>query len=443
MMSTKRAACLLALLLLSWLAPLAPAAAPAPAPAPAVTEKHPDKGILGEWMDMDSTDNGFERDMSMLIGAIYGDNSDRKFWWMLGTLFVGIALTTTAAKLVRWILDVVAMRHAQKTKSELDIKLLAAAGKPAALFVYGLGFYLSAFPLLVTMLGETGTRLCGKLALTVMACAGAIFLYRGADIFNDLLIKVSGKSGSAWDDLLISILGKALRSTIVLLSALLIGQNILGLNLTALLAGAGVVALGISFAARDTIANFFGCVMITITRPFRIGDRIVVEGVDGAVECVGIWNTRVRTLDGHFVTIPNEKISNTIVTNISMRPFLKLDTNLTVTYDTSPEKLCEAMAIVGAILANHEGLNPERPPRVAFTAFNDWSLNLKVVAFYHNPDSLAAAPDYWRFLDWQTKVNLEILTRFAAAGIEFAYPTSTVILAKDMAVPLASTPKPD
>jgi MscS family membrane protein len=98
--------------------------------------------------------------------------------------------------------------------------------------------------------------------------------------------------------------------------------------------------------------------------------------------------------------------------------------NISITYGTPPEKVKEAKAILEDILKDHEGMNPEFPPRVYFNEFMADSLNLIMLYWYH-------PPDYWKYMDFTENVNQQILERFNAAGIEFAFPTQTIHLKKE------------
>jgi MscS family membrane protein len=204
----------------------------------------------------------------------------------------------------------------------------------------------------------------------------------------------------------------------------LILQNLTGVEIGPLLASLGIGGLAVALAARDSIANFFGTLTILFDKPFQVGQRILIEGNDGVVETVGFRSTRIRTLTGHLLTIPNEKIVNSPVENIGMRPHIRWLTNITITYDTPPEKVEKAVAILRSILDNHEGLHPDFPPRVYFNGFNDWSLNIMMIAWYH-------PANYWDMQEFQQRTCLEILRRFNAEGIDFAFPTKTVHLAND------------
>lgn len=150
----------------------------------------------------------------------------------------------------------------------------------------------------------------------------------------------------------------------------------------------------------------------------------MIDSYDGVVEDVGFRSTRIRLLTGNLVTIPNEKVVNSGLENIGKRPNIRWLNNIGITYDTPPEKIEQAVAMIREILADHEGMRPDLPPRVYFNGFNEWSLNILVLAWYH-------PPEYWLFQEWVQRTCLEITRRFSAAGIDFAFPTRTLYLAGD------------
>ena len=191
-----------------------------------------------------------------------------------------------------------------------------------------------------------------------------------------------------------------------------------------MLASLGVGGIAVALAAKDSIANFFGTLTILFDKPFKIGHRVKIDNTDGVVEKVGFRSTQIRTLTGHLVTIPNEKLVNTAIENIGMRPHIRWSTNITITYDTPPEKVERSVQILRSILINHEGMHQDYPPRVFFNGFNEWSLNIAVFAWYH-------PGDYWSMQAWLERTCLEILHKFNEEGIDFAFPSQSVYLAND------------
>ena len=117
------------------------------------------------------------------------------------------------------------------------------------------------------------------------------------------------------------------------------------------------------------------------------------------------------------------------VENVGRRPYIRRTSNITITYDTSVEKVEKAIKIIEDILDNHEGMDPEYPPWVCFNEFNPDSLNIMMWYWYHPPDILAAYA-------FHQKVNLEIMRAFEKEGIDFAFPTTTNYLTQEDEKPL-------
>ncbi len=237
------------------------------------------------------------------------------------------------------------------------------------------------------------------------------------------------KTVSKLDDMMVAVVAKTLRLTVIVLAVVQIAQILSGEEVTSIIAGLGIGGLAVALAAQDSIKNFFGSLVILSDKPFELGERIVFDSHDGTVEEVGIRSTKLRRLDGHQVTIPNAELAAKSIHNIGRRPYIRRLLNITVTYDTPPAKVEEGKKILEDILKDHEGMNPEFPPRVYFSDFNSASLGYLVLYWYH-------PPVYWDYLAFSEKVNLDILRRFNQAGIDFAFPTQTLHIAGDHKRPL-------
>ena len=254
----------------------------------------------------------------------------------------------------------------------------------------------------------------------------ALFAYYLVEVPSSWLHSQTEKTESKFDDMLVPVVRKSLRVTVVLFALVSIAQSLSDKPVSALLAGLGLGGLAFALAAQDTIKNLFGSLVIFTDKPFGLGDRINYDGHDGVIEEVGLRSTRLRRLDGHQVTIPNGELANKSIHNIAKRPFIRRIFTLGVTYDTTPEKVSRAKEILENVLKDHEGMDPkgEMLPRVYFSDFSSSSLDFKCMYWYHP----AAYWDYMKFSEW---VNLEILRRFNEEGIEFAFPTQTIHLAKE------------
>lgn len=274
--------------------------------------------------------------------------------------------------------------------------------------------------------GELAQTIVFSALEVLLTISIALFAYYLVEVPSSWLYSQTEKTESKFDDMLVPIVRKSLRVTVVLFALVSIAQSLSDKPVSALLAGLGLGGLAFALAAQDTIKNLFGSLVIFTDKPFGLGDRINYDGHDGVIEEVGLRSTRLRRLDGHQVTIPNGELANKSIHNIAKRPFIRRIFTLGVTYDTTPEKVNRAKEILEDILKDHEGMDPkgEMLPRVYFSDFSSSSLDFKCMYWYHP----AAYWDYMKFSEW---VNLEILRRFNEEGIEFAFPTQTIHLAKE------------
>jgi MscS family membrane protein len=213
--------------------------------------------------------------------------------------------------------------------------------------------------------------------------------------------------------------GKTLKAFVIVVGGIMVVQNLTGIEIGPLLASLGIGGLAFALAGKDSIANFFGSLTILLDKPFQVGERVIIDSHDGFVEDVGFRSTRLRTLKGSLVSIPNEKIIVSTLENVGRRIHIRWTPTIGITYDTPPAKVARALAILREVLENHEGMKPEYPARVHFTGFGDWSLNIGVYAWYH-------PADFWAYQAWVERISLTIMERFAEEGIEFAFPTQTV-----------------
>jgi MscS family membrane protein len=349
--------------------------------------------------------------------------------WRFAALLLVILVALAVGRIVQFIVNGYAVRLATRKGENVLTLFLKALSKPMYVAIFAAGIYFAKTPLFFddeagirTALGSGWTTI----ARVIGAIALAYTLYRLVDVAEYYLNRLVGKTETRLDDMLVPIVRKTLRITIAIIAVLLISENILGTNVKSLLLSAGVGGIAIALAAKDTIANFFGSITIFTDRPFQMGEMVKIGEHRGPVEEVGFRSTRVRTLEGHLVTVPNSVIANSMVENIGRRPYIRRISNITITYDSGHTKARKAVEIIKEILTDVPEVNtdPDRPPRVYFNEFNDSSLNI-YMSYWVKP------PDYWVYQEVNERVNLEMMKRFEAEGIEFAFPTQTLYVKKE------------
>ncbi|MBW7992294.1 MAG: mechanosensitive ion channel family protein [Planctomycetes bacterium] len=350
--------------------------------------------------------------------------------WRFGLVLLVVLAAMATGRIVQFAVNSYAGRRAQKKGEGPLTLLLKAMANPIYVGVFAAGVFFAKIPLHFS--DETGIRMAisngwTTIARMILAIAAAYGLYRLVDVIEYYLNRLVGKTETKLDDMLVPIVRKALRLTIAIIAALLISENILGADkVKSLMLSAGVGGIAVALAAKDTIANFFGSVTIFADRPFQMGELVKIGEHVGPVEEVGFRSTRIRTLQGHLVTIPNSVITTSSVENIGRRPFIRRTSNVTITYDSGHTKTKRAVEIIKEVLAGVPQLNsnPDNPPRVYFSDFNDWSLNI-YMSYWVKP------ADYWLYHKVNEQVNLEIMKRFETEQIEFAFPSQTLYVKKD------------
>jgi MscS family membrane protein len=375
------------------------------------------------------------------IDSLAQQASSRIGGWINAKVFAGITwlklilslLLLFVVLLIERIVRLTIDRKRRKTEEEKEVKkikhlILEAVAKPLSMFIWVYGIYIVLTPLFVHFRKPDGTNLVHTVAQKAadlgVAVALVWFIFKLVSIVDFHIKKWAASTDNTIDDVLAPLVGKTLRVFIVIIGGILVVQNLTGVKIGPLLASLGIGGIALALAAKDSIANFFGTLTILFDKPFQVGERIMIDNYDGVVEDIGFRSTRIRTLTGHLVTIPNEKVVNSGLENIGKRPHIRWLTNITITYDTPPNKVEKAVSIINEILDNHEGMHPGFPPRVYFNGFNDWSLNIMVIAWYH-------PANYWDMQEWLQLTCLEILRRFNDEGIDFAFPSRTIYLAND------------
>jgi len=355
--------------------------------------------------------------------------------WRFVLVLLVVAAAMAAGRIAQFFIESSAQRRDRRKGPTVLAMMLRCLSKPVSVAVFAIGFYLCKLCLLFEDLtatpaveGISGSIEKGwiQIAKAIAAIAVAYAIYRLVDIVEYYLQIVTGKTKTKLDDMLVPVVRKSLRITIAIIATLWIADGILGAQIRTIILGAGVGGIAIALAAKDTVANFFGSVTIFTDRPFQVDELVDIDGNVGTIEEVGFRSTRIRTLQGHLVTVPNSVITNSIVKNIGRRPFIRRTFNITITYDSGYGKTQKAVEIIKQILADVPEINtdPAKPARVYFSDFNDWSLNI-YISYWVKP------ADYWLYHEVNEKVNFEIMKRFGAEKIEFAFPTQTLYLKKD------------
>lgn len=353
-------------------------------------------------------------------------------WQNWAALLISLALAILAGWIVTAVLGWLGRRlqaRGWRTRRYLFVSLIG----PSKLILLTLGLQFGLASLNLKMTPPLALEdFFSKLVLLLYSIAVIWYASNLTQLIEVVLRRLAGRTESPLDQQLAPFAAKTLQWVLLVFGALYVAKTVFGQDIGAWLAGLGIAGLAVSLAAQDSLKNLFGSITILLDRPFRVGQRIVYAGYDGTVEQIGFRSTRLRTLTGNLVNIPNSKIVNDPIENIGMRPAIQRVINVTITYDTPQKKIQQAVSILREILEEPgigELIHPiidgtPFPPRVFFNEFNADSLNLFVIYWY-------APPSWWDYMAHAERLNFRILEEFEKAEIEFAFPTRTLYLADD------------
>ncbi|HIP08024.1 MAG TPA: mechanosensitive ion channel family protein [Mariprofundaceae bacterium] len=345
----------------------------------------------------------------------WGDSAWSQWLAALGILFVTVVLRRYFIAL----LHKVTRRLTQKTKTTLDDALLEAAEKPLSWLILLMGIWAAVMVIKPTSevlpLLDIAERL-GRMASIVLI---GWFLWRLIDGLAIYASSQAKETDSSLDDQLVPFISKTLKLFLVVTGILVVAQN-MGYSISGLIASLGIGGIAVAMAAKDTIANLFGSVMLLIDRPFTVGDWIKTSQFEGVVEEIGFRSTRIRTFSQTLVNVPNSMLANMVVDNIDARSKRRIKMRIGITYATSTDKMQQAVAGIEQILKIHPGVDQDFS-LVKFDNFDDSALS--IFLYYFSKDK-----NWTAYLQVRQEVNMQIMELLETLGLEFAFPSQSLYI---------------
>jgi MscS family membrane protein len=334
-------------------------------------------------------------------------------WLVALGLIVG---TMLASRLIYFLFEKVFSFFTKKTATNLDDILLDSLRGPVMFAVFLVAFFM-AFKLLFfpEKLLDIFSKVLGVLIIVNITWFATRLT---TALIQNYISPVAHKKASDRTKTAFPLIKKIIIITMWVISLAFI-LNFLGVNPSGIVAGMGIGGLAIAFAAQDVLGNFFSGGAIIASKPFVVGDRIKVEGYDGFVKEISLRTTTLLTFDGTEVIIPNSKVANSNLENITREPRRRIKQVLTLEYSTSLAKIEKAKKILKKIIKNNNSTSDDS--LVHFTEFDSSSINLQLIYWIEDLDLILQAKD---------EVNTEIKKQFEKEKIGFAYPSQTIYVKK-------------
>jgi len=308
------------------------------------------------------------------------------------------------------------LAFSRKTATQLDDVIARLIHKIKLFFPLAIAFYFGS---LCLSLSRTVGALIGKLVISALLIQGGIWATEVTAFWLDRKKERKMEEDAAAITTLAAlnfIVRIAIWST-----ALLLALDNFGIRITALLAGLGVGGIAVALAVQNVLGDLFASLSIILDKPFIIGDFIVVDNFLGRVEHIGLKTTRIRSLSGEQLIFGNSDLLKSRIRNYKRMQERRIAFSIGVVYQTPYEKLEAIPSMIKEII---EAQPHTRFERAHFKEYGSSSLDFEIVYWVQTPD-------YSLYMDVQQAINLALFRRFRAEGIEFAYPTQTIFLARE------------
>ena len=332
-----------------------------------------------------------------------------RHWAIAAGVFLAVlAVTWLAGRLARGYFT----RMAGNTETLIDDVFAAAFAKTGWLFPTALATLAAAHYLELPATARTWLE---KIVILVFLFQIGRWANAGLSRWLDLLEERNANEGETLTWLHgISWVGRLAIWSIVLMLAL---DNI-GVDITGLAAGMGIGGIAVALAVQSILGDLFASFSIYMDKPFVLGDILTVDSLTGTVEEIGLKTTRLRSVNGEMLIFSNGDLLKSRIRNSGRMDRRRVLFSIGVTYSTPAATIRRIPAMIEETLAAEEEV---RFDRCHFKEFADSSLIVETVYW-------VTVRDFKVHLDIQQRVNLSILERFGAEGVEFAFPTRTLVM---------------
>ncbi len=319
-----------------------------------------------------------------------------------------------AAKIIKKNIFPLFKKVTEKTKTNFDDIIFSFLGKTIVPLSLVIGLYFGLGTLHIpSFYISTINDFFYILILIILAWLLILIL----DTFVEEWFKpLAAKTETDIDDQLIPLFSKTIKIIVIIITGIMILSE-LKFDVTALVASFGIGGLALAFAAQETIADIFGGITILTSRPFKTGDYIEIEGLQGTVVEISLRHTKIHRFEGGILTIPNRKVTNSIIRNNTAEKKRKVVLKIGLTYETDIKKIELAKKTITDLLKEKKEVDEDIIVR--FDGFGDFSLILTVIYYIKDKKN-------WLMI--RSDINTEIKKQFDSKGIDFAYPTQTLYI---------------
>ncbi|MDP3466923.1 MAG: mechanosensitive ion channel family protein [Daejeonella sp.] len=365
------------------------------------------------------------------LEQIFFGNSLRNYLYFSAILLLGLLLKRVFSKLLNRLMFMLFKRLEPNTEPKVFIEMLL---KPVEVLIILVIIYLSInqldYPLNEVIFRRTNlinnvatlyelkfVQVVDKLFLLLFVISAFWILLRIIDFIANVYKYKASLTLSKSDDQMVPFIKELSKIVTVIFAFFVVLGSVFNLNVATIIAGLGIGGIAVALAAQDSLQNLLGSFTIFADKPFVVGDLIRIENYEGTVEKVGFRSTIIRTLDKTLVIIPNKKMVDSPLENLSLRNLRRMKFNIGLRYDTSVEVMKKISDEVQQIVNDHPATSDDT--LVTFDSFGESSLNIQVLYFIQ-------IVDYNEYMRIRQDLNYKIMVIVAENGADFAFPSRTV-----------------
>lgn len=358
------------------------------------------------------------------LTQIYFGNTIQQYLWFAGILLFGFVFLRFISKVLSRLLFKLFKKFASEVKGEKFVELLL---KPIELLLTVSIIYVAinhlSYPLQEIVFNRKNTAILyidiiDKLFVLFAIISLNWIVLRIIDFVALVLAFKASLTESKSDDQLVPFIRELLKILAIIVGAFVVMGMVFEINVLTLITGLGIGGIAVALAAKDSLENLFGSFTIFLDKPFVVGDLVKVDGIEGTIEKVGFRSTQIRSMDKSIITVPNKKMIDSALENLTLRNFRRVKFTLALTYETTPKQIKLITDDINKLINNHPNIKEESI--AIFEEFGDYSLNLMVLYFIE-------MMDYYPYLQIKEDINYQITNIIYKHGSSFAYPTRTII----------------
>ncbi len=307
-------------------------------------------------------------------------------------------------------------RVVKKTQTNIDDIILRAIIKPLRFTFLLIGLYLLIYILTIT--SNIVYNILNSLAIFNLFW----YIYSITNSLKNELKKIISKVNKELSKELSNFILRLVNIVIYAIGASAI-LSIWGINVTAIVASLGIGGLAFALAAKDTAANLFGSIAILADKSIKTGDWIVVNGVEGIVEDIGMRTTKIRTFQKSITAIPNSIIANSPIENFSRRDIRRINFTIGILYSTNKDDLKSIVFEIKQMLLKHPGVASKETILVNFDNFGDSAIEIFIYCY-------ANTANWQKYLEIKEDINYHIIDIVKKNNSDFAFPSQSIYIEK-------------